>query len=80
VPNFLAFVAGRRWSLALLLGKDGHVLATIEDDGPGFDPEEAARSGRLGLLGGTLEVESEPGSGTTIYARLPVAFTSYQAG
>jgi PAS domain S-box-containing protein len=57
------------------------VLATIEDDGPGFDPEAAARSGRLGLagmqeraelLGGTLEVESSPGSGTTIYARLPV--------
>jgi PAS domain S-box-containing protein len=59
---------------------DGQVQATVEDDGPGFDPETAG-VGRLGLagmreratlLGGTLEVESAPGSGTTIYARLPV--------
>lgn len=66
---------------------DGHVLATVEDDGPGFDPAaaegaEGATGRRLGLsgmreramlLGGTLEVESTPGQGTTVFARLPVA-------
>jgi signal transduction histidine kinase len=60
---------------------NGHALATIEDDGPGFDVEEAARQGRLGLLGmrerasllgGTLEIESSPGKGTTVYARIPL--------
>jgi PAS domain S-box-containing protein len=60
---------------------DGYVLVTIEDDGPGFDVGEAAGRGRLGLAGmreraelldGTLEVESGPGRGTTIYARIPI--------
>jgi len=56
----------------------GGVSAIIEDDGRGFETE-AGSSGRLGLLGmrermalvgGTLEIESAPESGTTIYARV----------
>jgi signal transduction histidine kinase len=58
----------------------GDVTAAVEDDGAGFDPEAAA-PGRLGLvcmrervelLGGELSVESSPGSGTTVIARVPV--------
>lgn len=58
----------------------GELRATVEDDGPGFDPEEAASRGRLGiagmreraeLAGGTLEVESAPGEGTTVFLRVP---------
>jgi two-component system sensor histidine kinase NreB len=58
------------------------IQAVVEDDGPGFDPEEAIRKGRLGiagmrepaeLAGGTLEIESEPGSGTAVFLRVPVA-------
>jgi PAS domain S-box-containing protein len=58
------------------------VQAVIEDDGPGFDVEEATKKGRLGLsgmreraelAGGFLEIESEPGSGTTVFLRVPVS-------
>jgi signal transduction histidine kinase len=57
---------------------DGTATAVIEDDGVGFDPESAGR-GRLGLVGmgervalagGELDVESAPGAGTTIIARI----------
>ena len=62
--------------------RDGHAVAVIEDDGCGFDPDMAReKNGRLGLIGmhervtlagGTLEIESRPGQGTTIYARVPL--------
>ncbi|MGH3088861.1 MAG: PAS domain S-box protein, partial [Rubrobacteraceae bacterium] len=53
----------------------------VSDDGAGFDPSESF-SGRLGLksmreraerAGGTLEIESRPGEGTTIRAFMPQA-------
>jgi signal transduction histidine kinase len=56
-------------------------LAVVEDDGRGFDAEAAPAAGRLGLLGmrerlalvgGTLTVESAPGKGTTVFARIPL--------
>jgi signal transduction histidine kinase len=61
---------------------------TVEDDGCGFDPErslagdETPVEGRLGLagmrerlalLGGEIAVQSRPGAGTTIFARIPVS-------
>ena len=57
-------------------------VLVIEDDGRGFEPEKtgASAQGGLGLvgmreratlLGGRLEIESKPGSGTAIYARIP---------
>jgi signal transduction histidine kinase len=52
---------------------DGHWLLTIADDGTGFDPsDERSGHGLLGmeerarLLGGTLDIASRPGSGTTV--------------
>jgi PAS domain S-box-containing protein len=59
------------------------VVLIIEDDGVGFDPEtKETRAKGLGLMGmheraalcgGSLEIESAPGEGTTIYARVPLA-------
>ena len=64
------------------LDREGAVLAlAIRDEGAGFDPAASVDlPGHLGLasmrrraelLGGTLSIESTPGAGTTIEARLP---------
>jgi signal transduction histidine kinase len=62
---------------------DNHqVRIDVSDCGAGFDPELAARAGRLGLafmqervrlLGGTIEIESAPGHGTRVLAGLPLS-------
>jgi signal transduction histidine kinase len=60
---------------------DGKAIAIVEDDGVGCDPESGG-SGRLGLVGmreritlagGRLDIESAPGDGTTVIARVPLA-------
>ena len=59
----------------------GQVVVEISDQGAGFDAETAAQSGRLGLafmkervrlLGGNYLLETAPGRGTRILARLPL--------
>jgi signal transduction histidine kinase len=60
---------------------DGHVVLSVADDGEGFDANApAVRARRLGLtsmeerardLGGRLEIDSEPGRGTTIRLAVP---------
>ena len=62
--------------------RDGRLALEVSDDGAGFDPgDPELRSRRLGLtsmeeraqrLGGTLEIRSAPGAGTTVQLEAPV--------
>ncbi len=64
----------------VLRSRDDSVAATIDDDGRGFAINGVRQEAlgllgmreRLALVGGTLEVESSPDSGTTIAAQVPV--------
>ena len=63
----------------VISNREGSVAATIDDDGRGFDSAEVRQDAlglvgmreRLALVGGTLEVESSAGAGTTIAAQVP---------
>ena len=61
---------------------DGTASIRIEDDGGGFDPSRAFGSGHFGIanlkdraaaIAGSLTIDSEPGKGTRIIVRLPIA-------
>jgi PAS domain S-box-containing protein len=58
---------------------DAQLLVIAEDNGCGFDADATDRKGRLGLagmreriamVGGSLHIESSPGVGTTVRARI----------
>jgi signal transduction histidine kinase len=60
--------------------QDGALMFEVEDDGVGFDQQATAGGtgvqgmiDRLEAVGGTLELKSAPGEGTTVFGRLPVA-------
>ena len=62
----------------LVLG-DRELQFSVEDNGSGFDPAATPRGAglqnmadRIAALGGTLEVRSAPGQGTTVTGRVPV--------
>jgi signal transduction histidine kinase len=59
---------------------DGQVVVTVHDDGRGFDPARVVGGhgmglemmrGRVAELGGTLNLTSGPGRGTTVRVRIP---------
>jgi signal transduction histidine kinase len=58
---------------------DGHLGFTVADDGAGFDTTHVTRgtglqgmADRLAALGGSLQLHSTPGQGTTVSGTLPV--------
>lgn len=65
-----------------VVAADGRVRTLVEDDGVGFTAGPGPQRGHLGLqgmveradlVGGTVELSSTPGSGTTVLLEIPVA-------
>ena len=76
--------AGSHVHVAVTLKRDrDKVHFAVADDGAGIDP---ARRGtgdgligmrdRIGAIGGTLDITSSPGQGTTVHGTIPVAEAS----
>ncbi|MFN2516930.1 MAG: PAS domain S-box protein [Pyrinomonadaceae bacterium] len=72
--------------------RDNRLQAIIEDNGSGFDAEALisapVKDRRLGLLGmqerialvgGSLNIESTPGFGTTLFVRIPASGENHEA-
>ncbi len=78
LTNVIKHAGAGRVSI-LLQRKNTHVVAVVEDDGSGFDPSDTRADAlglsgmheRVALAGGRLQVESAPGSGTTVVAEVP---------
>ena len=75
----VAKYAGASRAVVRLGEADGQLQFAVEDDGTGFDPATTARGSglqnmadRVEALGGTLDVVSSPGDGTTVAGRLSV--------
>jgi signal transduction histidine kinase len=78
--NAVRHAAARRISVTAGV-RAGAVRLIVEDDGRGFPTADATRGPHFGLsmmrervelVGGILHVESSPGAGTRVIARLPV--------
>ena len=60
---------------------DGFLALSVSDDGQGFEAMDLSESEGLGvagmrerasLVGGTLEVHSEPNRGTSVHLKVPI--------
>jgi signal transduction histidine kinase len=77
--NNVAKYAEATRAVVRLAKSNGHLTFTVTDDGHGFDPEAAGHgtglqgmADRLDAIGGTFDVASSPGSGTTVTGRVPI--------
>lgn len=84
LTNVMKHARARQVSL-ILEHRQSTLLAVVEDDGQGFDTRRSLEAShaerRLGLIGmreraasvgGTVTIESTPGSGTTVFVRIPL--------
>jgi signal transduction histidine kinase len=79
LQNVAKYADAHRVAIQLANG-DGRVTFEVRDDGVGFVPTARGMgtglqgiSDRLGALGGSFEVHSAPGAGTTVTGSVPVA-------
>jgi signal transduction histidine kinase len=73
--------SGARAASVSLKQENGHILLEVSDSGKGFDVEKASRGSGIGLLSaeerikvfqGTLDIHSDPHTGTVLVARVPL--------
>jgi PAS domain S-box-containing protein len=85
ITNVIRHAQANQVEIRYYLDSD-HYCLEVRDDGKGFEKPwswiDLARQGHMGLvsareralsLGGTLEVQSQPGAGTLVRARIPCA-------
>ncbi len=79
LTNVLKHAAVHRVGVSLTDDAE-HVFVMVRDDGAGFDPATAdvgfgllGMRERLALVRAQLDIESAPGAGTTVCARIPIA-------
>jgi signal transduction histidine kinase len=73
--------AGASAATVSLDGRADELVLTVTDDGCGFDPAAGGVRGhgqrtmreRALLCGGTLQVDSAPGRGTSVVVRVPLS-------
>jgi len=76
--NNAARHSGARNVRVIVRNSRNRVEFSVQDDGAGFDKTAVRGLGLLGMeervgrLGGTLRIDSEPGRGTTVAAELPL--------
>lgn len=81
IANAVKHAAAKRLEIVLSYGPT-HIDLRVRDDGRGFDVEAVLRGsrGHLGVpslrnraakIGGTIDISSHPGQGTTIHVRVP---------
>jgi two-component system CheB/CheR fusion protein len=79
--NNVAKHAGARHVQVVLVKNTDHLTLSVADDGAGFDPNAPVAEKGLGLIGireraalvgGTAQIHSSPGGGTTVAVRIPI--------
>ncbi len=75
----IAKYAGASSAVVRLAEEDGRLMFSVQDDGQGFDPATTPKGSglqnmtdRLEALGGSVEITSAPGRGTSVTGRIPV--------
>ena len=75
----VAKYAGADHTLIRLVRANGSLSFEVEDDGRGFDPDAVGpgtglqgMADRLAAVGGSLEIRSAPGQGTTVAGQVPI--------